>query len=95
MTTEYPETHPVGYLESIVVDYGTAGMAKVPARVIDEVKRLVSMWKALDAQTRAERLGEPVPPCIRCELVQKLFPIAEPAPLDAATVKAWIDARCK
>ena len=91
--TEYPETHPVqllrGYLEHPDND--------IAPSIREQVGRLIGMWEALDAQTRGEQVTvkATLVPCIRCEQVQELFPAPEPAPLDAATVKAWIDENCK
>lgn len=89
---DYPETHPVqrlrGYLEHPEND--------IAPSIRKEVERLINMWEALDAQTRRDLLTEQptIVPCPRCLQVQKLFPAPEPEPIDAASVKRWIDEHC-
>jgi len=86
---EYSETHPVhllrGYLEH--PDSGASPSLQ------KEVERLIMMWEALDAQTRVLKAAADT--CGRCAAVEALFPAPEPAPIDAATVKAWIDENVK
>ena len=88
---DYPDTHPVTFLRERLDAH------EIPPTIREAVERLINMWEALDAQTRGEQVTAQatITPCIRCELVQKLFPIAEPAPLDATTVKRWIDENFK
>ena len=89
--TEYPEAHPVSRIRSSN-EHAISG-----GRYQTAVEELIGMWEAFNAQKIEGQLiakSEPVP-CERCAQIQELFPIAEPAPLDATTVKRWIDENFK
>ncbi len=88
---QYAGTHPVSRIRS------SNEHAIKSGRYQTAVEELIGMWEAFNAQTLEGQLiakSEPVP-CERCAQIQELFPAPEPAPLDAATVKAWIDENVK
>lgn len=88
---QYAGTHPVNRIRSSNEHAITKG------RYQTAIEELISMYEALEAQTIEGQLivAKAAAPCDRCATIDALFPPPEPAPLDAATVQAWIAENCK